>query len=285
MRKSKSKFNALLDSKLILETSKKCYDVKLVECGDYIQLYLYGKKKVKNIDDDNNDLNLKAVLLNSKNSKGSKDNSNSLKEIEFRNIIRSKLECQRMAKSNIGSWKTFITLTFKENITEVNDAMYQFKKFVIKVRRIKKDFMYLCITEFQKRGAVHFHILTNIDIDDESLMYRQEDNKNFVHIKYWNDGFTSVEPLNGNPKKIIGYISKYMTKDIDNRLFNKHRYFYSRNLNKPKESFIDLDNNRERDYYIKKTQGKELIYQNEYINTYDDSTVKFLEFLTHNDIL
>ena len=33
-----------------------------------------------------------------------------------------------------------------------------------------------------------------------------------------------------------------MTKDIDQKLFNRHRYFYSRNLITPSESYIDLDN-------------------------------------------
>ena len=37
---------------------------------------------------------------------------------------------------------------------------------------------------------------------------------------------------------IIGYLSKYMTKDIDNRLFGKRRYLYSQNLVKPKTYFF-----------------------------------------------
>lgn len=69
-----------------------------------------------------------------------------------------------------------------------------------------------------------------------------------------------------------------MTKDIDNRLFNKHRYFYSKNLNKPKENYIDTDNEEEYNYYIKKIQDKDLIYQNQYVNPYDNTNVTFLEF-------
>ena len=175
-------------------------------------------------------------------------------------------------------WETFITLTFEKNITDVQKANKQFRYFIDKIRRVKKDFKYLCITEFQKRGAIHYHLLTNININDDTLMYTQNDNKNFRHIKYWHNGFNSVEILKGDTKKVIGYISKYMTKDIDDRLFSKHRYFYSQNLIKPKNNFIDLDNEKEVKFYNEKIQDKELIYQNNYINSFDNENVLFLEF-------
>ena len=71
-----------------------------------------------------------------------------------------------------------------------------------------------------------------------------------------------------------------MTKDIDNRLFNHRRYFYSRNLKKPLESYIDLDNIKESLFLQKIIQDKELIYQNDYINPYDNGKVTFLELRT-----
>lgn len=276
---------SLLDSMLISPTFYiKGYNIKIVDCNDYTQVYYYKNKKIKKEKDDF-DLKLKKIKFNNifNSSIVNKDcsnnvNSNDVKTIEERNIIRSKLECQRLAKSNINDWKTFITLTFAENVTDLKTANKEFRYFVDKVRRIKKDFKYLCITEFQKRGAVHYHLLTNICINDSKLIYSQEDNSKFKHIKYWNKGFSSIEILQGDPKKIIGYISKYMTKDIDNRLFGKHRYYYSQNLIKPKESFIDLDNKKELNFYKEKIQDKELLYQNEYINIYNNEKVIFLEF-------
>lgn len=272
----------LLDSSLIITTKNKIYDVKLVQCGDFVQLYLQDNKKLKKEKNDSYDLELKKIKIDKMfedNSKKSKSN-NLVENIEEKNIIRSKLQCQRLAKANINEWKTFITLTFAENITDLDSANKRFRYFIDKVQRIKKDLKYLCITEFQKRGAIHYHLLCNIDISDTSLIYRQEDNEKFLHIKYWLDGFTSVEPIANNTKKIIGYISKYMTKDIDNRLFNHRRYFYSRNLKKPLESYIDLDNIKESLFLQKIIQDKELIYQNDYINPYDNGKVTFLELRT-----
>lgn len=281
MKNGLEELTPLLDSKLIVAT-RDIYDIKLVECGDYCQVYIYSDSKPKKKQKENNmDLELKKYQLNQQYGFEKIESNEKLKtveQIEQKNIIRSKLQCQRLAKSNIDDWRTFITLTFEENITDVKSANKRFKYFIDKVRRVKKDIKYLCITEFQKRGATHYHMLCNIDINDTSLIYSQEDRPEFKHVKYWNDGFTSVEVMKGDVKKIIGYIAKYMTKDIDNRLFNRHRYFYSRNLKKPVANYINLNNEQENDFYKKRIQDKELIYQNEYINPYDNTNVTFLEF-------
>ena len=271
----------ILDSRLISTTFDiKDYNIKLVDCNEYMQVYLYQNNKIKKKKEYDFDINLKKIKIDGiiETTESIENTDNDLKEIEERNIIRSKLQCQRLAKANMQHWETFITLTFEENITDVKKANKEFNYFVNKVRRVKKDFMYLCITEFQKRGAVHYHLLTNVNINDTSLIYSQEDNPKFKHIKYWNKGFTSIEILKGDPKKVIGYISKYMTKDIDNRLFSKHRYFYSQNLSKPIVNFLNVNNLKENDFYIKKIQDKDLVYNNEYINSYDNEKVIFLEF-------
>ena len=70
-----------------------------------------------------------------------------------------------------------------------------------------------------------------------------------------------------------------MTKDIDNRLFNCHRYFFSRNLNRPVVSYIDLDNIKDLEFYKKITQEKDLIFREGYLNKYDNTNVLFLEYL------
>lgn len=302
----------ILDSRLITATLGKKYNIKLVECGSFTQVYLYKNSKYKK---DKNDLELKKVPKNlsikncvSENNLSvycvddrfanfysfCRDNidfekvfktifnnykkQNKDRKIEMRNIIRSKLTCQRIAKSNLSIWETFITLTFEENINDIKIANKLFKYFIDKIRRVKKDFSYIAIPEFQKRGAIHYHLLTNISIDDKKLMYLQQDNQQYKHIKYWNYGFTSVEQLEGDLKKIIGYISKYMTKDIDNRLFGFRRFFYSQNLITPKSTYIDYDDEKEYNIFQKKIQDKTLIYHNEYISPYDDNSVSFLEY-------
>ncbi len=278
----------ILDSKHIVTT--KLYNIKLVECGDYTQIYLYeNKKMIKSKKKLHNDLELEKLDLKLNDTSNSKVKS-LCNKIEMRSIMRSKLECQRLAKSNINDWQTFITLTFKENITDIEVANKQFRNYIDKIKRVKKDFKYLCIPEFQKRGAVHYHLLTNLECNSNFVPKRDFKNLynpsskrwkkiNYYDLKYWKNGYSSAEPIAGNPKKIIGYISKYMTKDIDNRLFNRHRYFYSRNLVTPQESYIDTDDTKNLNIYSKIIQEANLVYHNSYRNPYDNTKVIFLEYL------
>ncbi len=275
----------LLDSSLIsatfsqIENTKKLYNMKVVYCNDYIQLYTFNNDKFyknKDIDDKKalNILNVDTDNLKTNNY----SNSSDIKGIEIKNIMRSKLQCQRLAKCNSNIWETFITLTFQKNVININVGNKEFKNFVRKVRRIYNDFKYLCVPEFQKRGAIHYHLLTNISIKNDKLIYKQIDNKKFLHIKYWNNGFTKVDNIKNDIKKIIGYISKYMTKDIDDRLFGKHRYFYSQNLNKPQISYLNLSNKKHCEFLINILNNKTLIYNNKYIDNFYNDEILFEEY-------
>ena len=190
----KELLSSLLDSKLITETFLKEYDIKFVDCGEFYQVYYYQNKKTVTTKKDDTDLNLRKLQIKSfMNNEEQKETKTELKDgnkIEDRNIIRSKLSCQRLAKANSKIWETFITLTIAENEQNIEKANKMFHSFTVQIRRIKKDFAYIAIPEFQKRGAIHYHLLTNISIDDDKLIYSQEDNPKFKHIKYWNKGFT-----------------------------------------------------------------------------------------------
>lgn len=297
--------NTILDSSLITPTKQLIkYNVKVVNCNDFIQCYLYSTTK-KRYENDNS-YNLKTLKMNSmiknisfnssiKNKTNILNlkikphllkninlyNINYLKSIEFKNIIRSKISCQLLAKCNLYSWKTFITLTYADNFTNIPLSRKHLQYFIDSIRRVKKDFMYICITEFQKRGAIHFHLLTNIDYNDSKLMYSQLDNSKYIHIKYWNYGFNSVEKITGDLQKIIGYISKYMTKDIDNRLFGKRRYTYSNNLIKPKYSYLNIDNSYYYNKFINSLKNyNSLSFQSSFIDKTNNLPVNFYEFYT-----
>ena len=295
----------LLDSSLILTTKSEKYDVmveeydiKIVECGNYCQLYLFNNKMKHRKEQNKDIIDLSLEKINKKNKINAMfdnvDNNDSLPilsdTIQLKNITRSKLECQRLAKANMEDWKSFITLTFEENIIDLKEANKKFRYYIDKIQRLRKDFKYLCITEFQKRGAIHYHLLTNLECNSKFIpkqpiksLYNPSSRTwkelEYYDLPYWIDGYSSAEPMNRDAKKVVGYISKYMTKDIDNRLFNHHRYFYSRNLNRPKESYINIENIKHSNYLKKIIQDKELIYQNEYANPYDNNKVSFLELL------
>jgi len=50
----------------------------------------------------------------------------------------------------------------------------------------------------------------------------------------WGNGFVNIKDLKKlNVQKIDLYMVKYLTKDIDNRLFGRRRFLYSNNVSRP----------------------------------------------------
>lgn len=267
----------LLDSSLISPTFSDEYNIKIIECGDFKQVYFYQKKKMKK--NEKKDFDLKLLPITALN----KIRKNKSNKIESKNITRSRVICDRIAKANINEWKTFITLTFNTNVTEIEIANKRFRYFIDKIRKVKEDFKYLGVPEFHKNGKVHYHLITNINIKDKTLIYNQSDSPRHKHIKYWNEGymsegFDSVKPIKGDKSIVIRYISKYMTKDIDDRLFTKHRFLHSNNLIMPKEYYIDSNNDDELQIYYNIINGLNLKYQNEYKNPYNLENIYFFEY-------
>lgn len=285
---------SLLDSSLIsqyndnLEEYKNriIYDCKIIKCGDYIQAYYFSDKR-SILNKDNKEqfklskLNIKDIDLDNLYKESRVD---SPKEIMLSNAIRSNLNCQRIAKTNRSVWETFITLTFKENITDISTANKIFNAWRTNIKKLKPDFKYLAVPEFQKRGAVHYHILSNLGIEDKDIILKQQKKTgkavkfdDLYDVKYWTKGFARVDFIKNDYKKIYSYICKYMTKDIDNKLFGKKRYFYSQNLDKPFETYLNLSNSRDFDYFMNIMKDSNIEYKSVYEDVYSRQKIEFVE--------
>lgn len=218
----------------------------------------------------------KDLIDNKEKEKSRVDNQ--LKEIDIKNIQRSKINLQRLAKANEKEFKTFITLTFKDNINNINDANKIFHDFISNIKRLKKDFKYLGVPEFQKRGAVHYHLMTNLSITkDNNIILKQPNKKYMYDLKYWTKGYSSVYSIRKNHINVVAYLTKYFTKDIDNRLFGKRRYLYSRNLIKPCEVYLS---SRDIEEFIKvlKIYDYNLAYTSNYNDTFNND-IEFREYV------
>jgi len=328
----------LLDNSLITPTNKKRVDLKIIDCGDYKQIYYYDRPQLKK---DKNLEEIKDISLSTGMNWGTNENyqeklktdiitkqilyyrfifylheylnmikkydyieylrflyikikkaeykkhinkiNNNLKQIEYKNILRSRFELQRLVKANEQIFKTFITLTFADNISNIKEANKKFDIWRTKVKSIYRDFAYVCVPEFQKRGAIHYHLLTNLDIKQSPLIIiPQKDKKSQYDVKYWSYGFTSV--FNMKDINVVGYISKYMTKDIDNRLWGHRRYLYSQNLKKPITIEINLNNLNEFRQYIDLINNDfDISYQNKYIDFLNNDVI-YIEYKKRCDL-
>jgi len=116
----------------------------------------------------------------------------------------------------------FLTLTFAENLTDLKSCNEKFKAFIRKLKMIKDNLKYLVVPEFQKRGAVHYHALLNLDYIDQKQL-----------ANLWGHGFIKIKNIKDGINMGL-YVSKYIGKDLeDERYFNNKKYFCSRNLDKP----------------------------------------------------
>lgn len=278
----------ILDSSLICESNRKEHDIKLVKCGNFLQLYFYSKKRYAT--DKNFEEMKPKIIYEEKSNTTSKEYKP--QAIETKNLNRSKLTLQQLVKSNYNLFKTFITLTFEENITDVKEANKKFHIWRRNIKRIKPNFAYVCVPEFQKRGAVHYHLMTNIDYNDIKLLLGNEVKlykpgsgwQVGKNIKGWVYGYSLAIDI--TRMNVVGYLTKYFTKDIDERLFGKHRFFYSQNLEKPEIHLLDLSKFQDNSLYQLlqiNYDFKEMTYSRKYQDMFGDD-VMFIEYKIESEV-
>ena len=156
----------------------------------------------------------------------SADLENKLKNYANNNQ-RRRDKIRRLACSNFNNkYDKFLTLTFAENKTDIQECNLLFKNFIKRLKYQYKlnNLKYLAVIEFQERGAVHYHCLLNIPyIPHKDLQ------------DLWGNGFVFINAIE-HVDNIGAYILKYMTKDNnDVRLMGQKAYLSSRNLIKPEE--------------------------------------------------
>ncbi|APE75293.1 plectrovirus-related protein [Spiroplasma citri] len=125
--------------------------------------------------------------------------------------VRSQANCIRKAIHNFIGCKNmgFTTLTYAENMQDIKKANYHFKLFIKKIKyhfsKYKKNkyenLKYLVAYEYQKRGAVHFHIIFSEYISNKIIR------------KYWPYGLNKNLPVrNGTNEFVSKYVAKYVVK-------------------------------------------------------------------------
>jgi hypothetical protein len=166
-------------------------------------------------------------------------------ESRKRSMLRARSRFRRILHTNAGKWQqakglyyppAFITFTFKENLSDPKSANKIFTLFIkrlnFNIHKSKKSVLkYITVTEFQKRGAVHYHcIFFNLPA---GLVEHERMTRRIAAV--WERGFIDVKN-EFNVEGMVRYLTKYMVKSFDDpRLDGKKRYFGSRELLLPIE--------------------------------------------------
>ena len=172
-----------------------------------------------------------------------------------------RFDIKRLIDCNFDDKSTFLTLTFKENLQDIETANREFTLFIKRLKRYLKnqELKYIATWELQARGAIHYHLVLF------SVPYI--DNKKLAEL--WGNGFIKLNKIKETVKtEAVGvYITKYFVKDLEKKANQKKAYFSSRNLIKPKEikkkldfdQMNDIITNEEDLLYIKNFTARELI--------------------------
>jgi len=205
---------------------------KVIHYGNYVETYDYEgnirnngrKKRANEMSGNSEDI-----------SAGRKDIAESSQQKEDRrkdNARRSVLAFKRLVAANLGEFNKpiLLSLTYAENIESIEQGHEDFNAFARNIRhRFGPQIRYICVAEWQKRGAIHFHtLLWGLST---SLVETERSTRLFASL--WKQGFIDLVQTDGS-QKIASYLSKYMAKAfLDPRLRGKKAYIASRNILRP----------------------------------------------------
>lgn len=205
---------------------------KVVSYADILEIYEYEKRPTntggnrKPNEDSNDGKNLVDV------GQDTPQPSQSPQIREERSVKRAVVAFRRLVRANLRFAENpiLVTLTYEENMADWETGRKDFNTFA---RNIKYTFgsgvRYICVSEFQKRGALHYHALF---WGVPPCVVRAERDTRLV-ASLWGKGFVFLKETDGHAK-LSSYLVKYFSKSMkDNRLFGKKLYIASRNVLRP----------------------------------------------------
>lgn len=210
----------------------KAYNIKAIVSGGVYEFYLYDDTMFRGYER-NQKISAPDILYDSEGNAVRLDGETG--ELipkglssRGRSNIRARNNLRRLALSNFNNRSKFITLTFRENMEDLAEANKLFKAFMRKLKKVQSDLKYLAVIEFQERGAIHYHLLSN-------LKYVRVEKIRAMWRSVVGEGNIDLQRID-KVDNIGAYVIKYMTKeDADPRLIGKKMYQTSKGLERPKE--------------------------------------------------
>lgn len=220
----------------------KAYNQKIIETPTYLEIYDYEAiitPKRKTIENEvnlerkqklawiyENDITLEKRKNYDELSAQGQYDSLKRKQKHYQSM---RFEIARLVDTNFDNQTKFLTLTFKENIQDIEYANNEFKKFIKRLnydlyKTKKANLKYLATWEKQQRGAIHYHIIL---FDFPFISFNRL-------TTIWGQGFVKINKIDVDSIENRGrYISKYFDKELELKEHKKKAFFKSRNLKLP----------------------------------------------------
>lgn len=158
---------------------------------------------------------------------------------------------------NLNQTSNFVTLTYKKNQMDYKESTKDFNKMLTYFNQKNDEKLkYIVVKEHQKRGAIHYHMIT---FNHDKIKWRN----------YWKHGRVHIESITDIefPEKIANYMVKYLTKNKEGYKSVEvgfRAFGYSRNLKR--EEVIELSedeyNNLNKTIYQMENLDNRGVYRN-----------------------
>lgn len=182
------------------------------------------------------DMELVAIKLDSEDrfrrGGGSARKNSSKTQMDDKTLKKSQQRSKRTIKQRClqAEFDRILTLTFKFNLQDIDEAWRVFKYFIKLMKKRYPNLTYLVVPEYQKRGAVHFHIAIKGYIYHGTVrrIWRRAagtygGNVDITNPKNYGRFNTNKRRYSWRSSDIANYLSKYLTKD-ETVEFNRRRY-------------------------------------------------------------
>lgn len=154
-------------------------------------------------------------------------------KIQEYNALESRKKCARMINANFGEGDLFLTLTYRTAVA-AEDALRLLRNFFSRLKRFRKrkgetPLKYIYVMETGKKGRIHAHMIINrMEISMREL------------ADLWGLGRVMISRLEpgGDYTGLAFYITKENYKEYG------RRWNGSRNLEKPKETVVEVGKTR-----------------------------------------
>lgn len=115
-----------------------------------------------------------------------------------------------------------LTLTFEKNVTNLDIAHREFKKFIQRIHYKFNGFAYVGTFAKQNRGAWHYHLICNLSSDADPEMIS----------KIWKNGAVYVSKIEGGSdlREKVNYCVKNMNEMSEDHLKAEKGYLCSKGL-------------------------------------------------------
>lgn len=235
----------------------KDYNLKIVRSGDVVEVYAYDKKVYYNYEG----------FQREKDKRKSDEWSGKSED----SLTRARRNIRRIIWSNLSKYSKFLTLTYAENMQDLDKFYFDWRMFVQSMSRKGYTLKYLYVLEYQERGSIHAHVLL---FNDEYVPWQ-------TIKESWSHGIIDIHKIRdiGN---LGAYVCKYLTKDTLAE-YNSKSYHCSRGLKRPVERKITL---AESESFIQELLARgDVVYTNKYNITYDDivaNEVRYCQIKLHS---